>query len=89
MSDPSPEELRERLVEIDDELRALPSDAFERKHELNSESDDLRRQLADQLGDEMDEASAGWAERAGRKGTHSVNEGERIAQAGIASPLDN
>ncbi|MGI9623055.1 MAG: hypothetical protein ACR2PK_09490 [Acidimicrobiales bacterium] len=89
MSDLSPEMIRERLVELDDELRALPSDAFARKHELNTESDELRRQLAEQLGDDIDDANAGWAERAGHKGTHSVNEGEQIAQAGIASPIDN
>ncbi len=86
---PAPEELRRRLVQIDDEIRALASDAFAEKHELNTEADELRSELAAQLGPAMDAASADWAERAGHKGTHSVNEDEKIAQAGIVSPVDN
>ena len=75
------EEIRERLVRIDDERRALPSDAFAERHALNTEQDGLRTQLRALLADELDAASDGWAERAGHKGQHSVHDGERATAA--------
>ncbi len=74
--------IRERMVRIDDELRALPNDAFAQKHMLRTEQDGLRTELRSLLGDDLDAASTGWAERAGRKGEHSVDEGEQAA-AGV------
>jgi len=85
----TPESARQRLVEIDDEMRALPDDAFEKKYALGREADELRQVLEDELGDELDQASDDWAERAGHKGSHSVSEEERLAQAALPSPLDN
>lgn len=73
--------IRERLVRIDDELRALPSDAFSRKHALLTERDGLRAELRTLLGVELAAASDDWAERSGRKGTHSVDEDEQTAAA--------
>lgn len=65
----SPEDLlRMRLVQIDDELRALPSDAFAEKHELNLETDEIRNALSELEGDQS-EALKEWTERASRKGT--------------------
>ncbi len=84
----TPDELRRRLIEIDDEKRGLASDAFALKHKLNIEADGLRLELASQLGSEIDAANTGWAERAGRKGSHSVNEEQLIAQARIVSPSE-
>lgn len=84
----SPEELRRRFVEIADELRSLPADAFARKHELATEADTHRARLAEVLESDLREAGDQWAERAGRKGTHSVDEGEKLAGAAIPSPVD-
>ena len=81
-----PQSIRARLVELDDELRGLPSDAFARKHELLTEGDRHRKRLAELLQPELDAASDEWAERAGRKGTHSVDEGEQLGAAAIVSP---
>ena len=86
MSEPTPEGIRARLVEIDDELRDVPDNSFARKHELNKEGDAKRDELRAILQPELDAASGEWAERAGRKGTHSVAEDEKIAQAGLISP---
>ncbi len=74
--------IRERLVGIDDELRALPDGAFAQKHTLRTEQDSLRTELRSLIGDELRAASDDWAERAGRKGEHSVDEGEQAA-AGV------
>ena len=86
MSEPDPNAIRSRLVSIDDQLRQLPSDAWVQKFVLQTEGDELRKQLRLLLEAELDEASDAWAERAGRKGTHSVNEEELLAQAAIVSP---
>ena len=85
----TPEQLRRRLVEIDDEIRGLPADAFARKHQLSTEADRHRGLLAKLLKTELKDVGDKWAERAGHKGTHSVNEEEKLAQAGIPSPIDN
>lgn len=85
----TPEELRRRLVEIGDELRSLPPDAFADKHALSTEADEHRAELARLLEDDLKATGDKWAERAGRKGAHSVDDDEKIAQAGIPSPNDN
>ncbi len=86
----TPEEFRRRLVEIDDEMRALPDDAFAEKFRLGQEADEIRRALEHQLRDDLDAASADWAERAGRKGLDpAIADSENQAQAGLASPIDN
>lgn len=76
---------RRRLVEIDAELRALPNDAFARKHELRSEADAIRRELADLVSDDLSEAKSGWAERSARKGSHAEPDPAQQA-ARIVSP---
>ena len=81
-----PVEIRRPLVEIGDTVRALPSTSFADKHVLNVEADRLRADLRRIEGTELDAASAEWAERAGRKGTHSVHEGEQAGAAKIVSP---
>jgi hypothetical protein len=83
MPEPDPNVIRSRLVALDDQLRQLPSDAFSQKFELQTEGDELRNQLRLLLESELDEASDAWAECTGRKGTHSVNEEERLAHASI------
>ncbi len=77
--------LRARLVEIDDAVRALPDDAFADKHALRAEHDLRRTQLRTMLADELTAASDDWAERAGHKGEHSVDEGERSAAARLVT----
>ncbi|MCP5028418.1 MAG: hypothetical protein GY929_19245 [Actinomycetia bacterium] len=79
--------LRQRLVDIDSELRALPADGFARKYELSTESDAVRAQLAELTADDLDDANREWAERAGRKGAHAERDDlERSAR--IASPIE-
>ena len=79
--------LRQRLAEIEAELRSLPSGAFARKYELGTESDAVRAELAYLVADDLDDASRGWAERAGRKGAHTERDDDERA-ARIASPSD-
>ncbi len=73
MSQPTPDEIRRRLVEIDDEVRALATDEFARRHELLTESDRCRTALLAEVGDEVDAANKRWADRAGHKGEHEVD----------------
>lgn len=79
-------EIRKRLVEIDDERRAMPSDAFAERHVLNTEQDALRSELRVLLADELAAVGDDWAERAGRKGEHSVHDGERATAAVRVTP---
>ena len=58
--------VRRRLVEISDALHALPADAFEEKHELNLESDELRNMLGVLVGDHSEQLQK-WAGRAATK----------------------
>ncbi len=68
LDDATPEQIVfMRLGHISDELRALPSDAFAEKYELNVEADELRSAL-DEIEGDRSEILAEWAERAGRKG---------------------
>lgn len=84
----SPDEIRKRLVEIDDELRTLPADEFALKHSLNVEADALRDQLTE-LTRSGDAAVLGeWADRAGRKGSHSSDNEVDQGAARIVSPMD-
>lgn len=83
----TPEELRRRLVEIDDQVRGLQPDAFARKHELLVEGDELRAMLREALKDELESIGHLWAERAGHKGSHYVD--YEAKRAGIPSPIDN
>lgn len=79
-------ELRRELVEIDDAVRALPSDDFAGIHALRSKADKLREHLAQIVETEQSTTLARWADRAGRKGTHSVDDDVEQAKAAIVSP---
>ena len=59
------DEIRPRLLMIDDELRALPADAFAARHALRTEQDRLRDELRNAVGSEVGDAGDQWAERAG------------------------
>jgi len=87
MTERNPEDLRRRLVEIDDELRELPSDAFARKHELNTEGDNNRKLLADALAPELRAIGDDWADRSARKASHTANADELAAKASMAKFL--
>ncbi len=82
-----PNELRRRLVEIDDEIRALPTDAFAARYELDKERDLLRTQLAELVESELGPVAEQWAERSGRKGSHTTDYDVERAKAAIPSPL--
>ena len=71
--DPTADAVRRRLVKLDDDLRALPEDAFAAKHELLSEVDALRgvlRQIED-VG--STEVMRRWSDRSSRKSLHEQN----------------
>ncbi len=84
----SADELRNRLVEIADELRALPADGFAAKHSLNLEADACRRQLAELIADHDASLLEEWSGRAGRKGSHSVDNDVEKGKARIVSPME-
>ncbi len=86
MEDPAASR-RQRLSEIDSELRALPADAFARKYELQSEADEVRKELADLVADDLDEARRKWVERSARKGSHAEPDPAEQA-ARIVSPIE-
>ena len=73
MNQPTADELRQRLVEIDDEIRGLSDDDFAHRHELLTESDSCRSALLAKVGPEIDEANKDWADRAGHKGEHEID----------------
>jgi len=86
MDSPTADELRRRLAEIADEVRALADDDFARRHQLLSESDECRAALSIADGPASEEAAKEWAERAGRKGSHEVDAevAKGLVQAHIA-----
>lgn len=83
MTDEEPRLLRQRLVEVLDELAGLQQDELEIKHRLHTEADDLRRRLAERAGDDAEIATR-WAARAARK--NSQQEDTRAAEALIRAP---
>lgn len=87
MSDEELDRIRLRLVEISDELRALPSTDFAGKHRLNTEADTLRNQLSE-LGKDSDIPQQ-WAERAARKSSQAVDDDVEAAKASIVSPIES
>lgn len=79
MAPTTPTELRERLLEIDDELTALSPDEFARKYELLTEADDLRSLLEEHAGPELEAARKRWADRANRAGGQDMDPAEAKA----------
>lgn len=77
--------LRRRLVELADEVAALDAADFAEKHRLNTEADELRKELA-VLSERDAPARAAWAERAARKQSHEVD--PAVAEAVISSPIE-
>lgn len=86
MNDLSPTEIRRRLGEISDELRALPDDDFSGKNQLGLEADALRRQLAGAPDVDAEAIMDGWAKRAARKGAHTPDYDVERDKAAIVSP---
>ncbi len=79
------QQLRSEIVELDDRIRALPDDAFAEKYRLQRKADELRRALPEVS--EQDEAMLeSWAERAGGKNAHTVDEDLERSRARISSP---
>lgn len=64
---------RQRIVEIDDELRATPPEDFARRHALQSAADGFRQIMRSGHRDALSHARLVWEARAGRKGTHEVD----------------
>jgi len=65
--------LRQRLVEIDDQRRALPDDDLEARFVLAQAADRCRAALRAGNHDAVAAARAAWSARAGRKGAHEQN----------------
>ena len=85
-SELTPSQIRRRLGEISDEVRALPDDDFSGKNQLGLEADSLRRQLAADADSDSAAVLNSWAGRAGRKGAHMPDDEVNAARAGIVSP---
>lgn len=88
MTDDPVAAIRVRLVEISDELRALPDTDFSGKHKLNLEADALRQQLAEQSAEGSEETLSRWADRSGRKTSHTPDEDLERAKAALIQPSD-
>ena len=73
------DELRNALAQNEAAIDALGDDDFAGRFALEKKSDELRGQLHDLIGDDLDEASDGRAERAGRKGEHEQPDPEVYA----------
>ena len=79
------DELRRRIVKIDDECRSVDGDDFSRRYALLTEADNCRAELAGLVADEL-AASADWAVRAGRKGTHEIDPEIAKARVQVMTP---
>ncbi|MGH1490336.1 MAG: hypothetical protein ACRBK7_13260 [Acidimicrobiales bacterium] len=84
----SPNEIRKRLVEIDDELRTSPANEFATRHLLNMEADSLRRRLKDLTRDSDRALLAEWSSQAGHKGAHTSDHEVAQGSARIVSPME-
>lgn len=73
MSEPTPQELRTRLAEIDDEISELFPDDLAVKHQLLTEADQCREALLAKVGPEVDAANKQWADRASHKNEHEID----------------
>ncbi len=85
MGDGEVHNVRHRLVAISDEPRALADDDFGGKHRLNVESDELRQRLA-QLSDGDSQVRKDWADRAGRKNSHTPDDDLEAAKRPSCRP---
>ena len=85
MSELTRAEIRQRLAEIAGELQGLPPDEVARNRELMAEARPLRESLEEMARRDLETARKRWAERAGRKGSHTVD--PLHAKARIASPI--
>ncbi len=64
---------QQRLVDIDQELRDLPADAFTERIALTDEADAFRKVMLQPDPEALAAAKAKWAGRAGRKGAHEID----------------
>lgn len=74
--------VRQRLLEVSDELRGLQPDDFEDKHRLNLEADALRKELG-ALTESNPDTVDRWANQAGSKGPRSIEREAQNARAAI------
>lgn len=65
--------IRQRIVELDDRQRSLPSTDIAARHALLEATDGLRSILRDGHTERIHAAREGWEARAGRKGGHEVD----------------
>lgn len=77
-------ELRRQLAENAERLSTVAPDDFPERHALASEADELRSRLQALAEPGLAEIADGWADRAGRKGSHGHD--PEVAKGAIASP---
>lgn len=65
--------LRQRLVAIEDEIRATPPDELQTRFELATAGDQCRAMLRAGSADAVAAAREAWTARAANKGTHEQN----------------
>ncbi len=65
--------LRQRLMSIDDELRATSADDLQLRFELAVAADSCRSMLRSGNAEALAAARLSWTERAANKGTHDQN----------------
>lgn len=65
--------IRQRLADIDAELRSSPDIEWSHRVALRDEASKLRVALREAAAGDLEAAKAAWANRAGRKGAHEVD----------------
>ncbi len=80
------DQLRQELVATLRARDALPASAFDAKLVLSEQIADLRQRLADATRADRQDAADEWAERAGRKGSHEVDDEAAAAVAAAYMP---
>lgn len=78
--------LRQRLVSIEDELRATSSEDLRGRYELASAADACRSMLRSGSADALAAARVLWTERAAHKDTHEQNVAALEAMARFMPP---
>lgn len=80
------DDLRTQLAENEAATAALAPGDYSGRFTLEKKGDELRTRLHDLIADELDEASAEWAARAGRKGEHEQPDPEVYAATMLINP---
>ena len=78
--------LRQRLMAIDDELRAASAEDLQLRFDLAVAADSCRAMLRSGNAEALAAARESWTERAANKGTHEQNQAALEAMARFTPP---